>query len=167
MTLQEMKLLHAYNAWASNRIFDALEKIPPEDIAKDLKSSHGSIQGTLTHMVAAEKIWLSRLLGTPDTTLMTGAEAPTLADLKAVWEKTGYTMAKLLGSLTDRKLQDTFTMVTTSGKSFTNTFGQAMQHVVDHSTYHRGQIVTLMRQLGHMPPSAGLIGFYRETAGVT
>jgi len=164
MNLQEIKLLHAFNAWASNRIFDAVGSLSPDDTVKDLKSSHGSIHRTLLHMVAAEKIWLSRWIGTPETTLMGTAEAPTLAALRSVWEKTGHDTARFLGTMTDKKLQDTFTMTTSTGQSFTHVYWHAIQHVVDHSTYHRGQVVTLMRQLGHTPPATGLIAFYRETA---
>jgi uncharacterized damage-inducible protein DinB len=167
MTLHEIKLLHAFNAWANNRIFEALENLPPAEFTRDLKSSHGSIHGTLAHMVAAEKIWLSRFAGTPDKDLMPASAMPALADVKAAWESTGYAMAKFLGSMTDRKLQETFTTTYASGKTYTYIYWQAFQHVVDHSSYHRGQIITLMRQLGHTPPSTGLIGFYRETVKIS
>lgn len=164
MTLQEIKTLHAFDSWATNRIFDAVGALPADDVMKDMKSSHKGIHGTLLHIVAAEKLWLSRWVGKPDARMMTTAEAPSLADLKGVWEKTGFEMAKFLGSMSDKKLQEAFSMTTTSGQTFTHTYWHAIQHVVDHSSYHRGQIITMMRQLGHVPPSSGLIGFYREIA---
>jgi uncharacterized damage-inducible protein DinB len=167
MTLQEIKLLHAYTSWANNRIFDAVAQIPVEQYAQDLKGSHGGIQGTLTHMVAAEKIWLSRWVGKPETKLMSVDEAPSLADLKSMWQKVGYETAKFLGSMTDRKLQETFPMTNSKGETFTHVYWQAIQHVVDHSSYHRGQIVTMMRQLGLKPPGTGLIMFYREAGKAT
>ena len=163
MTLQEIKLLHAFNAWANNRIFEALQPLPAEEVTRDMKSSHGSIHGTIAHMAAAEKIWLSRLVGSPDKDLMPASAMPTLADVRAVWESTGYGIAKYLGGMTDRKLQETFSVTYASGKTYTYITWQAFQHVVDHSTYHRGQIITMLRQLGHQPPSTGLIGFYRDT----
>ena len=163
MTLQEVKMLSAYNAWATNRIFEALEALPAEEIMRDLKSSHGSIHGTLTHLVGAEKMWLSRMLGTPDKSMIKPPDVPTIADVKTTWEQTGFATAKFLGSMTDKKLQETFTMSTASGKQFTHSFAQALQHVVDHSTYHRGQVITLMRQMGHTPPNTGMMSFFRET----
>jgi uncharacterized damage-inducible protein DinB len=162
MTLQEIKLLHAYTAWANNRIFDAVAQLSDEQYMRDMKSSHGGIQGTLNHIVAAEKMWISRLVGKPDAKLMTVQEAPSLADLKAVWEKVGFGMAQFLGTMTDRKLQETFAVTYASGETLTYLYWQAIQHMVDHSSYHRGQIVTMMRQLGVKPPGTGLIGFYRE-----
>jgi uncharacterized damage-inducible protein DinB len=163
MTLQEAKLLHAFNAWADNRIFEAVALLPDEQYMRDMKSSHGSIHGTLAHMVAAQKIWLSRWLGEPNLKLMTVAELPTLKVIRTTWEKVGFEMAKFLGTMTDRKLQETFSMKTSTGETFTHTYGQAFQHLVDHSSYHRGQVITLMRQLGVRPPGTGMIMFFRET----
>ena len=163
MTFMELKFLHAFNAWASNRMFDAAEQMPEADVTRDMKTSHGSIHATLVHMVGAEKMWLSRWLGTPDRSFLTPHEVPTIADLRAVWERVGFETAKFIGTMTDRKLQGTFTMTTAKGESFVHTYSQAFQHVVDHSTYHRGQVVAMMRQLGVVPPSTGLIMFYRET----
>jgi uncharacterized damage-inducible protein DinB len=167
MTLQEVKLLLAYNAWANNRVFAAVETVSGEDYARDLKTGHGSIHGTLTHMVAAEKIWLSRMAGSPDKAMVAPSEVPAFADVKALWEKTGFDMAKFLGGLSDRKLQDTFTMTVASGRTYTHQFWQGFQHVVDHSSYHRGQIAVLMRQLGYTPAAMGLMAFHRETAKLT
>jgi len=163
MTLQEIKILHAYNSWANNRIFEALTSLSDEQYKQDMKSSHGGIHGTLVHIVGAEKIWLERFKGAPQAPL--SQDPPkSLADLKAVWEKVGYDTAQWLGNMTDKKLMETFTAKTLKGDTFTNTFMQALQHVVNHSSYHRGQIVTLMRQLGVQPLSTDLILFYRETA---
>jgi uncharacterized damage-inducible protein DinB len=164
MNLQEIRLLHAFNAWATNRIFDAVASFPGDDLMRDMKASHGSIHGTLLHLVGAEKIWLSRWMGTPDARLITAAEAPDVSSVRRVWEDTGFALAKFLGAMTDKKLQETFRMTTTTGTVFTHTYSQAIQHVVDHSTYHRGQVVVLIRQLGRTPPGTGLIVFYRETA---
>ncbi len=163
MTLQETRMLVAYSSWATNRIFGAVEPLPPGDAVRDMKSSHASIHGTLTHMVGAEKMWLSRMTGTPDKAFLRPPDVPTVADVKAAWEQTGFAMAKFLGTLTDKKLQETFTMTTSSGEKFTHTIAQAIQHMVDHSTYHRGQVVTLVRQMGHTPPNTGMILFFRET----
>ncbi len=163
MTLSEIKTLHAYNAWANNRIFEAVETLTPEQYAQDMKSSHGGIRGTLVHTVGAEKVWLERFKGTPQP-FLTEAALPGLADLKSVWEKVGYDTAQWVGTMTDKKLGETFTMKTLKGDTFTHVFWQAFQHVVNHSSYHRGQIITMLRQVGAKPVSTDLILFYRETA---
>lgn len=162
MTLQEIKLLHAFNAWATNRILDAVAPMPPHSYMKDMKSSHGSIHATLVHMVDAEKTWCARMAGEPEPELVTPEEVTSFEELRTLWEKVGFEMAKLLGTMTDRKLQTRFKAPSPRGKTFTHTYWQVIQHVVDHSTYHRGQVITLMRQLGVVPPNTGLIAFYRE-----
>jgi uncharacterized damage-inducible protein DinB len=162
MTLNEVTFLHAYNAWADNRVFDALAPLASEEYLRDLHSSHGGIHGTLTHLVGAEKVWLERWTGIVQPFLRAG-EIPGLPALKEIWEKVGYDTAKFLGTMTDRKLQETFTMKTSRGDVHTHVYWQAFQHLVNHSSYHRGQIVAMMRQLGRQGVSTDLIQFYRET----
>lgn len=166
MTLQELKLLHAFNSWATNRIFNVCETMSSEDYHRDLKTSHKSIHNTLVHLVGAEKIWLSRWLGTLGQGFLSEKDAPDFATLRGIWEKTGFETAKFLGTMNDKKLAASFSFKNMKGEQLTQTYWQAFQHVVDHSTYHRGQVVAMMRQLGTPPPSTGLITFYRETAKV-
>jgi uncharacterized damage-inducible protein DinB len=166
MTLQEVKLLHAFNSWASQRVFDTVATLTPDQFTRDMASSHQSIQGTLFHIVAAEKIWLSRWRNQPDPPKLQRSDLPTAAALHAEWEKVGLETAKWLGTMTDKSLQDSFTMTTSSGTTYRHTYVQAVQHVVDHGSYHRGQIIALLRQLGVTPPVTGMIAFYREMAKV-
>lgn len=165
MTLQEIKLFFAYNAWASDRIFEALAPLPVEDYFKDLKGSHGGIHGTLTHLVGAEKIWLSRWAGSPDATMLKAEEFTTLADLHAAWEKVGRETAVLVAKMNDKKLQETLSITTSKGIQYTQTYQQMFQHLVNHSTYHRGQIAAMMRQVGATPTATDLIAFYRQVGG--
>jgi uncharacterized damage-inducible protein DinB len=162
MTLAEIRTLHAYNSWADNLVFEALSEMPGEQYMKDLRTSHGGIHGTMVHLVGAEKIWLERFHGAPKA-LLSENPPKSLAELRSVWEQVGYDTAKWIGSMTDRKLGETFTMTTLSGQTYTHIFWQAYQHLVNHSSYHRGQVVAMMRQLGAKPPVTDLIRFYRET----
>ncbi len=164
MTLHEATMLRAFSSWATNRILDAVAQLRDEQYRRDMKASHGSIHGTLAHMVGAEKIWLERWTGKPNLVFMKAEEVPTLRDIKARWEQVGYDTAKFFGSMTDKKMQETFTMTTASGERFTHTYAQALLHLVDHSTYHRGQVITMMRQMGVVPPTTGMIVFFRETS---
>ncbi|MFN0158109.1 MAG: DinB family protein [Bacteroidota bacterium] len=163
MTLQEIKTLHAYNSWANNRIFDTLAGLSAEQYMEDMKSSHGGIHGTLVHTVGAEKVWLERFQGAPQP-FLTADGLRSLVEVRVVWEKVGFDTAKWLGGMSDKKLGETFTMTTLKGDVFTHVFWQAFQHVVNHSSYHRGQIITMLRQMGIKPVSTDLILFYRETA---
>ncbi len=164
MTQQEMKLLFAYNAWSLNRVFEAAAALPADQLMKDMHGSHGSIFGTLVHIVGAEKLWLERWKGIPNPALMKPGEVPTLDKLRDTWNTVGYEVAHFIAGMTDRKLQEVFEMKTTDGQPYKHIYWQAMLHMVDHSSFHRGQVVTMMRQQGVKPPLTGMINFWRETA---
>lgn len=161
MTLQEARTLHAYSSWATQRILDALQELPPGLIDRDMSASHRSILGTLRHMVDAEGGWLSVITGAPDPPEL--AETVDLPALKKIWEAAGFATAAWLGGMSDRKLAGTLSAPSPDGRLYTHTYAEIFQHVVDHSTFHRGQIVALLRQLGQTPPATGLIHFFRET----
>jgi uncharacterized damage-inducible protein DinB len=164
MTIQEIQKLFAYNSWATNRIFDALAALPEGQYLLDLKASHGGIHGTLTHLVAAEKIWLSRWVGKPESALLSTGEVPSLSVLKAAWEDVAARTARFLSRLDDNRLQQPFEYSSLSSGSQTSTYQQTLLHLVNHSTYHRGQITALMRQVGGQPVKTDLIDFYRLIA---
>jgi uncharacterized damage-inducible protein DinB len=161
MTLQEAKTLHAYNSWANNRVFDTVEKLPSELYFKDMQSSHKNIHETLIHIVGAEKVWVERFEGNPQPFLSQTPPA-TLAELKTIWEQVGLNTAKWLGAMSDKRLNETFEMKTLKGEVFRHVYWQAFQHMINHGSYHRGQITTMLRQLGHPPAATDLILFYRE-----
>lgn len=163
MNVQEIKLLFAYNSWANNRLFEAAAALSEDQYKRDLQSSHGGIHGTLAHIVGAEKIWLSRWIRKPESTVMTGKDIASLEELKKVWEEVGRRTATFLAGMNDNKLQSTIEIVTTEGKRYTHSYQQMFQHLVNHSSYHRGQITTMLRQLGAKPVGTDMIAFHRLT----
>ncbi len=164
MNIQEIKRLFAYNAWANNRVFESLSRIPDPEYLRDLKSSHGSLAGTMVHLIGVERLWLSRLVGKPESSLMGLQEAPTLKQLKSTWEDVAARMARFLAKLDDKGLQQVVSYMTTEGEKFSNSNEQILQHVVNHSSYHRGQIAAMMRQAGAEPVNTDLIAFFRHTS---
>jgi uncharacterized damage-inducible protein DinB len=165
MILQEIKQLVAFNRWANRIFFDALSQLPAEQYGRDMHSSHGGIHGTLAHLVGAEKGWLRRWLRQPETASAAVRQLTSLTALRADWESLCADMSQFVDTLDDQKLQEILTTQTLAG-STTSKYWQMIQHVVDHSSYHRGQIVTMLRQLGVEPPSTGLIRFYRESSEI-
>ena len=164
MTVALVRELYQFNAWAQRRIFDALAGLPAEPYQRDLKSSHGGIHGTLCHIVWAEQLWLTRWLGAPPPAVPQGRDLGSLAEVRARWEDVETKRCQFLDALTEAKLTATLTVQPSTGGAYIHTYLQTLQHAVDHSSYHRGQIITLLRQLGVKPPSTGLILFYRERA---
>lgn len=165
MTADEVRELFRYNTWASRRVFDVAAQLPPEHYAKDLGSSFGGIHGTLAHITAAERVWLDRWLGQPGK-LLGPADFAGLPAVVALWEAVEAERTPFLDSLDDRRLEDPITARSSGGGTYVNTLRETVLHVVEHSSYHRGQVITLLRQLGHTPPppSYNLMGYFRERA---
>lgn len=161
MNVAQVRELFEYNAWANRRLFEALAAVPTDDYLRDLKSSFGGLHGTLAHIVSAERLWLARWRGTVGS-LLKGSEVGSLAELRTLWDGVEAERTEYLSQLTTPMLDSEIVIKPTTGGQFVHTLRQTLQHAVDHSSYHRGQIVTLMRQVGVKPPSTGLIGFYRE-----
>jgi uncharacterized damage-inducible protein DinB len=162
MDLVEVRELFAYNAWANRECFAALERVPAESYFRDLRSSHGGLHGTLCHIVWAEELWLNRWLKRPNPAVPQGKDLTTLAAARDRWEGVEAERAAFVAGLDERRLADTMAVRPSSGGEYVHAFGQMFRHVVDHSSYHRGQLITLLRQVGVKPPSPGLILFYRR-----
>lgn len=164
MSLDEVRQLFAYNAWANRKIFDAADALPAEQYDRDLKSSHGGIHGTLAHIVWAEHLWLNRWLKQPNPAVAQGKDLRTADDVRARWEEIEAARGRFLAQLGESQLNETRTVKPSTGGEYQHSFAQMFHHTVDHSSYHRGQVVTLLRQVGVVPPVTGLIFFYRRAA---
>ncbi len=162
MTLADIQTLYDFNYWAKARIMSVVETLNQDQFTKDLGSSHGGIHGTLVHIVGAEHIWLSRWVGQPVFRLLNPTDYPTIPAVRQKWDEVEQQMGEFVGGLTEENLSAIVMYKTTEGKQFSNPLWQMMQHVINHSTYHRGQIVTMLRQLGVKPIGTDLITFYRE-----
>ena len=162
MTLDEVRQLFAYNAWANRQLFDAAAALPAKQYSRDLKSSHGGIHGTLAHIVWAEQLWLHRWLQRPNPAVAQGKDLHTPAEVRARWEEVEAERGAFLAQLGEGQMEETRTVKPSTGGEYQHTFSQMFHHTVDHSSYHRGQVVTMLRQLGVVPPVTGLIVFYRR-----
>jgi uncharacterized damage-inducible protein DinB len=162
LTIAQVRELFAYNAWANRKLFSALAGLSAEDYKRDLKTSFGGIDGTVNHIVWAEELWLRRWQGAPPPSVAQGRDLDSLAAARARWETIEADRARFLGALDDAGLATTIVVKPSAGGEFRHPLRETLLHTTDHSTYHRGQIIAMLRQLGRTPPGTGLITFYRE-----
>jgi uncharacterized damage-inducible protein DinB len=160
--VNEFLELFAYNAWANRRIFDAAAQLPAEQYFRDLKSSHGGVHGTLCHIVWAEQLWLHRWAGKPNPAVAQGTDLKSLADVIDRWEQVEAERGRFLAGLAEPRLDEPRVVQPSSGGEYVHSFRQMFRHFINHSSYHRGQIVTFLRQLGAKPPGTDLILYYRR-----
>lgn len=161
MTNADLKTLLDYHYWARDRLLDAIEPLTPEQFTRDLGSSFKSIRDTVAHLHAAEWAWHQRWQGGSVTALLPADRFPDVASARTAWAE----MERDIRSFVDRIGEDTdrvFEYKLLSGAAGASPFWQMLQHVVNHASYHRGQITTMLRQLGTEPGKPmDMIAFYR------
>jgi uncharacterized damage-inducible protein DinB len=155
--LASIRGLLAYTIWADRQVLQALDEVPAEDLTRDTGTSFGSVLGTMAHILGAEQVWLSRFLGVSLQSLPSTEDFPDLASLRSSWEDFWPQLEVFLASLAEDQLERDFTWTNFAGEVHTVPFRQALLHVVNHSTYHRGQVVAQLRQLGRSAPSTDLV----------
>ena len=162
MTLHDLQLLFDYHYWARDRLLEAVEALTPDQLTRDMGGSFRSVRDTLAHIYAADWAWHSRWLGQSPTALLPADMFPDLAAIRSAWVDREGKMRAFLAGLGEDGVNRVFEYTLISGHSGATPFWQMAQHVVNHATYHRGQVVTMMRQMGAAPPKPmDLIAFYR------
>lgn len=161
-TLRDLLL---YMLWADRLTLAAVRKVKPEDLTRDAGVSFGSVLGTLGHTLGSQRLWLSRFLGNPLTSRPEAGEYPDLPSWIAGWEETASQVEAFLAGLSDEQLAAPLTWASLpDGAAHTLPLWQAVMHLVNHTTYHRGQVISLLRQMGYPVPHTDLIVFFNERA---
>jgi uncharacterized damage-inducible protein DinB len=161
MTAAEAQLHLRYTNWASRRLLDAIASLSPEDRERQNGVSHGSILGTLAHVQFADWVWYTRVveqLPKPDGTL----EA-----LQTVWPDIQRRWEAWSDSLTDADLERVLHYKMLNGTEGSSPVWQIVNHVVNHGTLHRGQVMGMLRQINVAPPGTDMITYYRSLPAVT
>lgn len=162
MNIEDIQTLYVYNRWANRRLVAAVRICPPHDLTRDLGTSHGSIAGTLVHILWSEWIWLRRWQGESPKRVFTLDEFTGLDAIESFWDEVDSERAAFITRLTDERLITRFSYENLQGERWEYSLAHMMQHVVNHSSYHRGQLVTLLRQIGQRPPATDFLVFLDE-----
>src|SRR5687767_4198641 len=130
-------------------MIEAVEALTPEQYAKDLGSSFKSVRDTVVHTYGAEWIWYERWIGRSPNALPDIAAFPDVATLRPAWKTQERNVRLLVDSLASSdELDRAFKYRLLDGQEMESLFSQMLQHVVNHATFHRGQVTTMLRQLG-------------------
>ncbi len=162
MSIAEVRELFAYTRWANGLMFDAAAGLSDEQLHHAIASSFPSVLGTLAHLVGAEWVWLRRWLGESPTSFPDWVAKPSLAALREKLSEVEAGREAFVAGLSDADLKRVISYKNLGGQAFSDGLAGLMRHVVNHSTYHRGQVATQLRQLGLTPPSTDLIVFLRK-----
>ena len=167
MNLAYIRNLFDYTEWANDLAIYAASKLSDEDLMRDFGISHKSIFGTLVHMAGAEWIWSERWNGRSPAKAEAWSTWSTeaccdVATLKQRWTDLVNHRAQFMSQLDEERLNTELAFKLLSGDPSSMRLIDQMQHVVNHATLHRGQVVGMLRQLGIDPPSTDLIFYLRR-----
>jgi uncharacterized damage-inducible protein DinB len=116
------------------------------------------------HLYGAEWAWNERFHGRSPASLLTGAGFPDLASIRPKLEEMDHYYIDFVSRLSQQDLDRVIHYKSFSGEEFSNPLWQSLHQVSNHASYHRGQVVTMLRQLGVKPVSTDLIMYYRQLA---
>ena len=160
--LAAIRELYRYNEWANARLFGAVARTTPVQFAKDLGSGFPSLRDTLTHIVWGEWLWLQRWKGISPQTLSQPLEFPRGEVLRERWQHVTGEQRDFLDSLTADHLTSVVRYANLQGQPWEYPLWRQLYHVVNHSSYHRGQVSTLLRQLGASPAPTDFLVFHDD-----
>lgn len=160
---EEMQDLIRYNEWANARIVAVLGELPDDVLGAPVASSFGSLRDTLAHVVLAEWIWLHRWTSDSPGSAPEWLKTASREDLVKKLREVEAERAEWFAQLPAEQLEAPRAYRNLAGQEFSHRIADQIRHVVNHSTYHRGQAATQLRQLGRVPPSTDFILYRGET----
>jgi uncharacterized damage-inducible protein DinB len=164
MTPEYLALLLDFHYWARDRLLAAVSALDSEQYARPMGSSFSSVRDTLNHLYFAEWIWYRRWQGESPTG-PPSVDLPDLQTLRTRWMEHETKVRAFFRGQTQQSLARVIEYKLLSGQAGASPLWQMVAHLVNHGSYHRGQVVTLLRQLGAAPPqSTDMITFFRERA---
>jgi uncharacterized damage-inducible protein DinB len=162
MELATILALYRYSDWANAQVLAAVSKLSEPDFTRDLKNSFGSIRDTLTHLVWGEWIWLQRWKGISPTRVFSPLDYPDVESLRERFHAVAAERSTFLDDLTIDRLPEVVEYTNVKGEVWRYPLWQQLHHVVNHSTYHRGQVATMLRQLGAAPAATDFLVYYDQ-----
>jgi uncharacterized damage-inducible protein DinB len=160
--LRELLLAHTgYSAWATRQVLEACSSLTEEELGRDLGFSHSSLLQTFRHSHDAERVWLDRLVAVGRGSLPLGpAPEHSFESLVQAWPGLWEGYRRWLEGASEDDL--TFELYTAlpDGAVFCVPRWQIVLHAINHSTFHRGQIMTMLRGFGVQRPNTDLTAYY-------
>jgi uncharacterized damage-inducible protein DinB len=146
----DVRTLVDYHYWARDRLLEACIPLTGDQFTRNLSSSFPSVRDTLVHLYTADWGWHLLWQGQPFTNPLVADRFPDLASISSVWQEQESKLRSFIGNLGTDRIEG---------------FRQQLLHLVNHASYHRGQVTTMLRQLGvEAPESQDMIVFLKARA---
>ena len=145
---EQIATLFAYTRWATAKTLESAAPLSADEFLRNIGGSFGSVQSTLAHLYGADWVWLERCHGRSPRALPKAEELESFDALRSRWNDVQERQRAFVETLRPDRMDDLLTYVNFAGQTWTYPLGEALVHVANHGTYHRGQVATLLRQLG-------------------
>lgn len=146
-----------FHLWRSNKVCQLLSENAPTLWEQSLPGSFSSLNKIVNHLVWAEQVWFERSQGRQmPAKLDLGTE-----ELLSLWPKTSSDWLNMVQNATDAELDRSIAFKDSKGDAYTFSLFEIVVHLMDHATYHVGQIMNGLRSFGIAPPSTNYIHYLR------
>ncbi len=159
MLVDYFKTLYDYNYWANAKLLGAAEQLSEAQFIEETKDGHGSLRGTLVHVLSAEWMWRSRWQGTSPMEDLRAEDLPTLGALRERWREEERQMRAFLEALRGEDVQRVVQYTNTRGQTYAAPLWQMMGHLLNHGTQHRSEAAVILSRLGHSPGDLDVLIF--------
>jgi uncharacterized damage-inducible protein DinB len=151
-----------YNIWANNIVIEWLSQINEEQWKQVIVSSFSSIRQTVLHIASAEKVWIDFWEKAPAPVYLSVDFTGTENELIDIWKQSSAGIKNFIEKYPEENYQEQITFRYPRGGEGQMEFWQTVSHAINHCTYHRGQLVTMLRQAGFTKLSSiDLATYYR------
>ncbi|HLK29143.1 MAG TPA: DinB family protein [Puia sp.] len=138
----------AYNLWANSKIVEAIDLLSPEQQHKEIVSSFNSLYKTVFHVWGAEFLWWKRVHKQPPVSRLDDGFNNSMSELGKAWIEMDNQWVDFVNNIADEALYDIVDYRRLNGEAYSDPIYMIFHHVFNHSTYHRGQLITMLRQAG-------------------
>jgi uncharacterized damage-inducible protein DinB len=165
MDKETIELLFEYNSWANHRTVESCAAASNEQFLQQAGGSFGSLRNTLSHIMDVEWLYHERWQGRSPAGFPRAEDYPNLTSVRTRWQTVETDLNRYVKKLSAQDINRVIEFRNTKGILYKHPLWETMQHLVNHSTYHRGQITTLLRIVGSQPQATDMLAFYRERSG--
>ena len=166
--MREIEVLTRYKAWADDLFLSALSTLNETELTAPRSIVFGSLVRTLNHSYEMDRVWTCHLLGKPHgLTTRNPEECPELGELIVRQRSIDEWYVNYSDTIADNELEEIIDFEFIGGQTGRMNRRDVLMHVVNHTTYHRGQASGILYQLNVSPPATDFPVFLRETTSVT
>lgn len=167
MLKRHFLMMARYNQWTNGRLYEAASDLSDEEFRRDVGAAFRSMQGTLNHLLAADRIWMKRFSGEGEAPSSLDAILhPAFPALRTAREAEDKRIVDWIEGAPEEKFSGRFTYMTvTDMRTVSQNLAPALHHFFNHQTHHRGQAHMILTVLGRPSVAMDLIYFQRTDEG--